>query len=219
MGSSRGATLQFSRKQAGELLGDLDEAERQIAKYYDMATENYQIVEGIISPIPMFKKKVDRMVLPPRYGRVMYSYSVTDAGYLHGEKDWAVSPAMYWAWIQGLNRCGVTTLFTVNWQDTAQMLSAIYNNEAKPAESHTTLQRVYKPRIVIKKKSSIVQALMFLSHVYKLGIGEERASAIEDYGFFTLASIFNASVDDLAHAGFGKPSAIKLLNALGRTDV
>ena len=45
-----GKRLQFSRKQAGELVGNIDEAEKQIASYYGNAEENYQIVEGFISP-------------------------------------------------------------------------------------------------------------------------------------------------------------------------
>ena len=48
-----GKTLQFSRKQAGELLSNVDEAEDQLRDYYQQADENFQLVEGIISPQPL----------------------------------------------------------------------------------------------------------------------------------------------------------------------
>ena len=53
-----GVTRQYSRKQSGELLGNIDEAESQIRDYYDNADENYQIVEGIISPVSLTHKQV-----------------------------------------------------------------------------------------------------------------------------------------------------------------
>ena len=128
IGSERSCTLQFSRKQSGELLGDIDEAERQIRDYYNKADENYQIVEGIISPFPLFKKGSKRMVLPPNYGKVLYSYSVTDNGFITQERAWNVSSTLYWSWLHSLDRAGVQTYFTINWIDTVRLLVAIWNN-------------------------------------------------------------------------------------------
>ncbi len=51
--NSEGKTFQFSRKQAGELVGNIDEAEDQIRDYYHNADYNLQIVEGLISPMPL----------------------------------------------------------------------------------------------------------------------------------------------------------------------
>ena len=220
IGSEREKTLQFSRKQSGELLGDLDEAERQIQKYWEKADENYQIVEGIISPIPLFKKKAERMVLPPRHGRVLYSYSVTDGGYITGEHEWSIGPNLLWAWVHGLARAGCPTYFTLNWADTCRLLVAIYNNECKPPSAHTTLQRVIKPKVQLKTHDDFVQAIMFFSHVYKLGIGEAKAYALMNAGFRSILDLAMASVDEVADAALiGNVTARKLLTALGRDDV
>ena len=212
-------SMQFSRKQAGELLGDLDEAERQIAKYYDNADENYQVVEGIISPFPMYSKASSKLVLPPNFGRVMYSYNVSTQGYISGERSWNMNPMMYWAWLRGLDRAGVSTYFTLNWQDTARMLSAIYANESKDPEGHTTLKRVIKPKIQTANQSEFVKAMMFLSHVYRLNIGEAKATAMQDAGFNSILDVSMAEVDDMVTHGIGKPTAVKILKAFGRTDV
>lgn len=52
-GGEDGRTRQFSRKQAGELLANIDEAEQQLRDYYENADENFQIIEGIISPVAL----------------------------------------------------------------------------------------------------------------------------------------------------------------------
>ena len=214
-------SMQFSRKQSGELLGNLDEAERQVARYCEQSDESYQIVEGIISPTPMYAKKgkAGRLIMPPNYGRSMYSYSVTDEGFITGERAWKVSPAMYWSWLRSLDRAGVTTYFTLNWKDTAQMLSAIYANESKDPDSHTTLRRVIKPNIQLGKQSDFVKAMMFLSHVYELNVGEAKATAIENSGFNSILDVAMAEMQDLVTDGIGKTTANKILKAFGRTDV
>lgn len=48
-----GKAEQYSRKQAGELLSNIDEAESQLRDYYNNADRNYQIVEGVISTTPL----------------------------------------------------------------------------------------------------------------------------------------------------------------------
>jgi hypothetical protein len=49
-GGYDGSTFQFGRVQAGELLGNIDSMEDELRRYYNSATNNFQIVEGIISP-------------------------------------------------------------------------------------------------------------------------------------------------------------------------
>ena len=66
-----GKRLQFSRKQAGELLSNVDEAERQLASYYDNADDNYQIVEGIISPTPL-ATFTDKQIYAVRGGKIAW---------------------------------------------------------------------------------------------------------------------------------------------------
>jgi len=70
-GNYEGKRLQFSRKQAGELLGNIDEAEDQLRDYYEQADENYQIVEGIISPFPL-ATLTDKQYYAIRTGKVAW---------------------------------------------------------------------------------------------------------------------------------------------------
>lgn len=51
--SASGYTMQFGRVQAGELLADVDSMEDELRRYYNQADRNYQIIEGIISPVPI----------------------------------------------------------------------------------------------------------------------------------------------------------------------
>jgi len=218
--NNEGSTFQFSRKQAGELLNNIDEAERQIQKYYNNADENFQIIEGIISTVPLYKKKSDRFILPPNHGRFIYAYSVTETGFIKSEEQKSLSADLYWAWIRGLDRCGVTTFNTINWIDTCKLLVAMYNNECKPADSHTTLKRVIKPRIQIPNHDPFVLSIMSHSWAYKLGIGEKKANALKAAGFNSILDIAMASEDEIASAeGIGINIARKLLKSIGRDDV
>ena len=88
-GNYEGKRLQFSRKQAGELVGGIDEAEKQLADYYYNADENYQIVEGIISPD---KLKIKGAAIPVDghgftastrdLGAKLFCYKVEPGGYI-----------------------------------------------------------------------------------------------------------------------------------------
>src|SRR4030042_4900352 len=88
-GNYEGKRLQFSRKQAGELVGGIDEAEKQLAEYYHNADESYQIVEGIISPD---KLKIKGAAVPVDahgfssstrdLGAKLYCYKVEPGGYI-----------------------------------------------------------------------------------------------------------------------------------------
>lgn len=71
-GGADNKTRQWSRKQAGELLSDLDEAERQLRSYYNQADENNQIVEGIISPVPL-RFLTDKQVAMMQGGKLKIS--------------------------------------------------------------------------------------------------------------------------------------------------
>lgn len=215
-----GTTSQFSRKQAGELLSDIDEAEDQLRNYYDNADRNYQIVEGIISPVPLLVSKKKRSLdnisirLGKTGGQLMFSYSVTDSGFIFGERDHRVSADGLAAWLHRLDCAGITTYYTINWVHTAKLLVAIYKNEQKPPEEHSTLQRYIKPKIAIKKHEPLVSALMGISLAYGVGIGEKKAEAIARQ-YCCLMDIASSSTTDIAKcSGIGKNIATKLLEAL-----
>jgi len=223
-GNYEGKRLQFSRKQAGELVGNVDEAEKQIADYYNNADENYQIVEGIISSA---KLKIKGAAVPVDghgfttstrdLGAKLFCYKVEPGGFVEkGHSFSAINDSLLYAWLHRLAKSGVVTYFTDNWIGTARLLSAIYRNEQKPPEEHSTLQRVVRPRIHIREADPFMKSLLFLSNAYQLGIGEKKAKALADR-FVCILDIATASISDLTEVeGIGRKQADKILKALGR---
>lgn len=222
-GGEDSKTRQFSRKQAGELLGNIDEAEDQIRDYYDNADENFQIVEGIISDVPLTKRRLTPNHTVSIRGKAqpntMFSYKIADSGYIYDEHAWRVSASMYHAWIFSLAQAGVVTFYTVNSVETAKLLAAIYKNCQKPKEEHTTLQRYIRPKIVIRERDPFIETLMSISVIYKIGIGEEKARRISQYYSSILDLAMLSSADELCQIeGIGKTIANKLMAAIGRGD-
>lgn len=213
-------TRQFSRKQAGELLSNVDEAEDQLRDYYANADENYQIVEGIISPIPLTRKSRDPMAVSIRQQArptTLFSYKVAENGFIYDEHPHDVSSSMLFAWLFQLDQAGITTYYTINWIDTARLLVAIYKNCQKPAEEHTTLFRYTRPRIYLKDRDPFVLSLIGFSHAYKIGIGEEKAKMLSAHGYTSLLDLAMAEVGELCQVeGIGRKLAENLLTALGR---
>ena len=229
-----GKRLQFSRKQAGELVSNVDEAEKQIANYYYNADENYQIVEGIISPD---KLKIKGASVPVDghstsistrdLGAKLFCYKVEPGGFIEkGHSFSAVNDSLLYAWTHRLFKAGVPTYYTTNWVGTARLLSAIYRNEQKPPEEHSTLQRIIRPQLHIKTEKDMTEeqksefrfmkSLLFLSNAYQLGIGEKKAKALADK-FCNILDIATASVTDLTEVeGIGVKMAEKILLSLGR---
>lgn len=219
-----GKRLQFSRKQAGELVGGIDEAEKQLADYYYNADENYQIVEGIISPDKLKIRGAGIPVDSHGYsvstrdlGAKLFCYKVEPGGYIEkGHSFSAFNDSLLSAWVHRLSKAGIPTYHTINWVHTARLLSAIYKNEQKPPGEHSTLQRVVRPRIHIKEADPFVKALLFLSNAYQWGVGEKKATAIADR-FVNIMDIAHASVRELVEVeGIGKTMAERILSSLGR---
>lgn len=219
-----GQRLQFSRKQAGELVGSIDEAERQLASYYANADKNYQIVEGIISSARLKIKGVSVPVdghgsstSTRDLGARLFCYKIEPGGFIdRGHSFSAVNDSLLYAWLHRLAEAGITTYFTDNWVGTARLLSAIYRNEQKAPEDHSTLQRVVRPRIQIKEADPLMKSLLFLSNAYQLGIGAKKAKALSDR-FCNILDIATVSVEELMKVeGIGRKQAEKILSSLGR---
>lgn len=217
-GGADGKTRQFNRVQAGELLSNIDSMEDELRRYYDNADENYQIIEGIISPVAITKKDKSLLAISTRrqISNVrIYSYKMSPTGFIFGERAWDISNTLLFAWLRGLERCGIITYYTLNWMHTAQFLSAYYKSEQKPPENHTTLRRYYRPKIVTQEQNPLVKALMYLSIAYKIGIGEDRAKRIAAE-YDSILDIAMSSVDELYSIdGIGREVARKLFNAIG----
>jgi len=215
-GGEDGKTRQFSRKQAGELLGNIDEAESQLRDYYENADENYQIVEGLISSVPLTRRdRSPSAISVRRQSRPnnLFSYKVAENGYIYDEHSWDVSSALLYAWLFQLSQVGVITYFSENYVGTARLLAAIYRNCQKPPEEHSTLQRYIKPRIYIKEHNPFVETLMGLKGAE---LGEVKAKALLDY-FGSPLSLFMASIEEICQVeGFAKKTAEKILSAIGR---
>ncbi len=230
-----GKTFQFSRKQAGELVGDIDEAESQLADYYQNADVNCQVVEGWISPLPIHGIEIEDHSMMKRasvreLGQRLYCYQVQPNGHIErGHSFSAINATILYAWLHRLDMGGITTYWTTNWTETAKLLVAIYKNEQKPPEEHKTLQRIIKPKAITMNEERmtdeerntyrLTKALMFLSDAYKIGIGEKKAKALSNV-YVNLMDLAMADVNEIAGCeGVGTAVARKLLRALGRTTV
>jgi len=219
-GGEDNKTRQFSRKQAGELLSDIDEAERQLSDYYVNADENYQVVEGIISAVPLLKTNKSYNAISIRHQArptTLFSYKVEATGYMHSEHSHEVSASLLYAWLFRLEQNGVHTFYTENWIGTARMLSAIYKNCQKPPEQHDTMQRYIRPRIVLKEHNPFIFALMAIGRAYKIKIGEATATKIASK-YTNILDIAMSTPNELEEVeGIGKTTAVNLLEAIGRS--
>ena len=154
---------------------------------------------------------------------VMYSYRVEEITDKYGEQMGIITSgarhptgsSLYFAWVFRLFMCGVATLYTTNLTSTARLLTTTFQNSQKPAEEHTTLQRIIRPRIVTRSQNPLVKALMSLSVIYKIGIGEDKSTKLAEQ-YKSLLDIAMAEPDELMVKGVGKKTADKILKAIGR---
>lgn len=228
-------SLQFCRVQGGELLGNIDSQEDELRRYYDSADFTGLIIEGIVTDVPLTKRDKSLEAVSIRMKSrpsTLFSYRVTDSGYLFGEHAHNESCEKLYAWLFRLGQAGVKSYWTANYVMTAKFLSAVYHNTQKSAESHDTLNRYYIPRIMLGKKDEdgkrlsireqnpFIRSLMALSLIYGLDIGEDRATALSKAGYKTLYDLAFAAVDELCEVkGIGKLTAEKLLTAIGVEDL
>lgn len=205
-----GHRMQVERKQIHEVLGGMDSVEEQLRRELSNGVEEtLLLIEGICEPIAGLKiatqtwrRAKDKNVLVP--GR---SYNTSYTGYQ--------------AWLNQLDKAGITIVQTFDYTATAMTLVALYQNSQKP--EHKTLRRYIKDRIYIES---------YNPHIYNLiaikggGIGEEKAKAlIERYGTFWY--VINQDVGELAETLVGEegkqkrlglPSAQRLLRVIGRSN-
>jgi hypothetical protein len=230
-GTEDGKNLQLGRVQAGELLGNIDSMEDELRRYYKSADKNYWILEGIITDVPLTKRDKSLNALSVRmqsHPRTLYSYRVTDAGWIYDEHVWNKSAELLYAWIFRLAEAAIPLIWTWNYVGTAKAIASIYNNCQKPSSEHDTLNRYYIPtfrtgeilpeskkKITLREQNPFIKILMALSYVYKLEIGEKKATAISKrYG--SLYDLIYAPVSELAGIeGVGITTAQKLQTAIG----
>lgn len=230
-GGDEAKTIQFNRVQAGELLNDIDSMEDELRRYYNSADVNNMIVEGIITDAPLTRKDKSMEAVSIRMQSrpmTLFSYRVAPSGFLHSEHAHNESAEKFFAWLYRLKEAGVATFFTHNYIGTARLLSSIYNNTQKNLSSHSTLNRYYIPRvslgkedtegkrITIREQNPFIRSLMALSIIYKLDIGEAKATALYNAGYKSLYDLAFASIAELTRVeGFGEVTAGKLLSSIG----
>jgi len=209
-------TVQLERKQARELLGDIDNCERELRDYYNSCNKTYLLVEGIISPFRIEgAKRFKEISIRQHHTGQLYAYSVDNSGNIKVESTMSgVSHAQLRSWYLQLDILGISQIHTINEMDTAITIVSMYNNLQKT--EHSTLQRYFRPRIQLKDLNPHVQAMMNLSAAYKWGVGEVKAKAIVNE-FSNLLNVMIADTDELAKVpGVGIPIAEKILESIRR---
>jgi len=200
-----GHRIQVERKQTGEILGGMDQVEEQLRREMDNGVEEtILLIEGIFEPIAGLK------IATQDWHKAHGKHNVMVPG-----RSYNVSYTGLQAWLNQLDKAGVTIVQTFDYTATAMTLIALYQNAQK--EEHRTLKRYIKDRIHIETYNPHVITLMGIKNG---GVGEEVGKAlIERYGtaWYTL----NQEVEDLAETivgtkRLGPLRAKKLLKAIGR---
>ena len=234
-GGEDNRTRQFNRVQAGELLSNIDSMEDELRRYYESADDNYQIIEGVITDVPITRRDKSMASVSVRFRSrpsQLFSYRIAANGYLFGEHAYEVNSEKFYAWLYRLAECGVQTFWTHNYVGTAKFLSAVYHNCQKPPEEHSTLNRYYIPRITlgekdekgkrvsIRQQNPFIRSLMALSIINRMDIGEVKATALYEAGYKSLYDLAFSSTKELTRVeGIGKATAQKLLEAIGVEDI
>lgn len=223
-----GHRIGVSRKQANELMGGLDAAEEQLRKDMVSVDEMLLLVEGIFSSALMAPNFYDNShnratatsPIPPQ-GRNLQQAIQTwklskDYKYFYRDRKYYGSISGVYAWLDVLDKKGITTVQTAYWIDTAIVLGAIYNSSQK--KEHTTLQRYIKQKITPKPHNHHVETLMGIKGTdHGPLLGETKAKALIDK-FGSVWYVLLQEPEELAQVeGIGLITARKLLKAIGRT--
>jgi hypothetical protein len=224
-------TIQFNRVQGGELLANIDSMEDELRRYYESADDNNMVIEGIITDTPITKRDKSMAAVSVRMRSrpsTLFTYRVAPNGFIFSEHAYDVGADKFFAWLYRLKQSGVYTFQTWNHVGTAKLLAAVYHNCQKPVDEHGTLNRYYIPRIylgekdennkrvTIREQNPFIRGLMALSIIYRIDVGEKKATALYKAGYKSLYDLAFASVAELSSVeGFGKVTAEKLLQAIG----
>jgi len=190
-------SIGLSRKQAGELLSSLDDAEEQLSRDMVGVDEMTLLVENIFGPVDGDKCQI-------------YAPS-KDERFLIPRRKYHTSYCRVYAWFSRLDKCGITVVQTFNWEATAKVLVALYQNSQNM--KHTTLNRYIKKKITPKKLDSQVKTLMGISGA---NLGEVKATALVDE-FGTVWNILHTPIEELIRVdGIGTYTIRELFKAIGK---
>jgi ERCC4-type nuclease len=196
-----GHSIQIERKQAGELVSNIEHVEEQLRREIPNADETILLWEGVLDPVfaqhgancmAYHKAKSSEIMVPGR--PFNQSYSALQA------------------WFYQLDKCGVTIINTTSYIATALTIVAIYNSSQK--QEHTTLKRYIKEKVHIEKFNPQVVTLMGIEGA---NLGEVRARALIDR-YSTVWEVLRREPEELAETkNIGIATAQKLLRSVGRS--
>ncbi len=198
--------IQVERKQIDEILSGMDHVEEQLRRELSNGVEEtILLIEGFCEPIAGLKIASQSWHRAKGGKRIMvptHQYNVSYTGLQ--------------AWLNQLDKAGVTIVQTFDYTATAMTLVALYQN-AQKAE-HKTLKRYIKDRIYVEDYNPHVLNLMSIKGG---GIGEEKAKAlIERYGTYWYT--INQDASDISETlvngkRLGMKTVEKLFQAIGRS--
>lgn len=152
-----------NRKQAGELVSDIDNCERQLSNELGRVDDLSLVVEGIISPSQFINRrggkssKLDFGAVT-RPGQMTYTYSFLPGGKLANEREHNTSYSYIMAWLWSLDKSGVTHFIVSNSFATAYAIASWRKNSLE--SKHTTLRRYIKPKVDPGVRDRFVLTLM-----------------------------------------------------------
>ena len=175
-----GQTYQWENKAVSEIMGDMDHVEAQLQKQYYQADHCGLIIRDVAVP-----KQANTISMV----------------HIRTKKDWFVPKhtystlySRYRSWLVGLDGAGIKVVEVANLVSTARHIIAEYNYSS--SDTHLTLTRHHRTKIVIPDRNPHVIALMGLSIAYGLNIGETKARALVNR-FGTMAAVLKAPDKEL----------------------
>ena len=185
--TTRFGTYQFSRKQMGELMGDVDNAEKQLVAESRNCENTSLLAEGVIVPTAL-GCDVYAQSLDKPYFRMVHSYGTESRP----------RPGAYtglYAWFWQLEKCGVVTYFTNNLLGSARALVAFHNSAEK--SEHQTMHRYLRQRPPVWEPNPQVEALWGLVHPLKVGWGVEKCEKLVQH-FGSVGKVLWAAPEEVA---------------------
>ncbi len=192
-----GLSYQWEHKQVTEIINNYEHVEGQLKKQYPNADASGLIIRCVADPLYSGLGAFNRQSLGSKYFRMNRRYD--NASYY-----------TYRTWLDGLDAVSIRVVEVPSLEAVAYTIAAIYRGTIKQPDERKTFKRYLRTKIELQVENPDIKALMALSLVYGLGIGEVRATALVER-FGTFLGVLRASEGNLTQvAGISKGTATKL---------
>ncbi len=198
-----GAKAQINFKLMPEALSNLNRVEAQIAKEIAQGRELGVVKETLM---------IQGVAVPTvnREGKDAI-HAFTEAGARGGLYD--VNYNRFASWVLAMDSVGVSVVMPNNLKASVSFMVALYNRAQNPEQS-TILNRPIPPQVYVKEGSNLhVLALMSLSKIYRLGIGEVKATKLIDT-FGSLWRVLCARPEDVTNCIGGATTNMTIVKAM-----